>query len=130
MTDQPRRIPVTAWLILPLLVIALLPWWRNHAHLRDFYDYGLVISGVGLLEKGQKPYVDFVTPIQAGFWGLSWLVEKAGGGNYLALTRGAAALIILMMAGCTLVLARRWSGWAAGGLVHSWRPSWALARRA
>ena len=117
MTDHSRRIPVTAWLILPVVVMALLPWWRNHPYLRDLYDYGLVISGLGLLEQGQRPYVDFATPIQAGFFGLSWLVEKAGGGTYLALARGVAGLIVLMAAGFTFLLARRWSGWAASAVA-------------
>ena len=96
-----------------MVVIALLPWWRNHGYLRDFYDYGLAISGVGLIEQGQRPYLDFATPIQAGFFGLSWLAEKSGGGTYLALTRGAAALIVAMAAGLSIILARRWPGHCA-----------------
>ncbi|HWA26781.1 MAG TPA: hypothetical protein VG734_14075 [Lacunisphaera sp.] len=113
MTDSPRRPFSAVWWIVPVGLLALLPWLRNHAWIRDFYDYGLVISGLGLLEHGQRPYVDFATPIQAGFFGLSWLVEKAGGTTYLALARGAAGLIILMGGGFVALLARRWPGWAA-----------------
>ena len=94
-------------------VITLLPWWRNHDHLRDFYDYGLVIAAVGRIDQGQLPYVDFTTPIQAGYFGLSWLVEKVGGGTYLGLTRGGAALIAIMTVGLGLLLGRRWPWWAA-----------------
>lgn len=117
MTDSFRRSLRLVWFIIPVVVLALLPWGRNHAYVRDFYDYGLVISGLGLMEQGQRPYVDFTTPIQAGFFGLNWLVEKAGGGTYLALTRGAALLIIVMGAGLTALLARRWPGWAAGAVA-------------
>ncbi len=95
------------------LVIALLPWWRNHDYLRDFYDYGLVIAAVGRIDQGELPYVDFATPIQAGYLGLSWLVERIGGGTYLALTRGGAALIAVMTLGLGLMLSRRWPVWAA-----------------
>src|SRR5690606_27667291 len=59
------------------------------------------------------PYVDYTTPIQAGFLGLNWLIERAGGGTYLALTRGGAGLIALATLLLTLVLARRWPSWAA-----------------
>ena len=72
--------------------VALLPWWRHHDYLRDFYDYGLVIAGAGLIEQGLRPYVDFATPIQAGYFGLSALVETWGGGTFLALTRGGAVV--------------------------------------
>lgn len=113
MTDHHRRISVLVGSIIPVSLIALLPWWRNHGYLRDFYDYGLVISGLGLIEQGQRPYVDFATPIQAGFFELSRLAEKSGGGTYLALTRGAAALIVAMAAGLSIILARRWPWWAA-----------------
>lgn len=95
------------------LMIALLPWWRNHGYLRDLYDYGLVIAANGHLNLGEKPYVNFATPIQAGFLGLNWLIERAGGGTYAALTWGGAGLIVIMNLGLTLLLARRWSWWAA-----------------
>ena len=103
-----------------LVVVALLPWWRNHGYLRDLYDYGLVIAANGHLNLGERPYVDFTTPIQAGFLGLSWMFERLGGGTYAGLTLGAAVLIVLAAAGLPLVLARRWPWWAAtivGGAV-------------
>ncbi len=110
---RPPRWPAVAFTA-ALLLIALLPWWRNHDHLRDLYDYGLVIAANGRLEAGEKPYVDFLTPIQAGFLGMNWLAEKTGGGTYLGMTRAAAALIVLSGAGLTLMLSRRWPVWAAG----------------
>lgn len=101
-------------------VIALLPWWRNHGYLRDLYDYGLVLASNGHLDRGEKPYVDYTTPIQAGFLGLNWLIEKAGGGTYAGLTRGGAVLILGAGLLLPLMLARRWPWWAAllvGGVV-------------
>src|ERR1044071_9082089 len=88
--------------------LALMPWWRNHGYLRDLFDYGLVMAANGHLDRGERPYVDFTTPIQAGFLGLNWLIERAGGGNYAGLTRGAAGLIVLSALLLPFMLARRW----------------------
>jgi hypothetical protein len=116
-----RRFTPWLWpLLAALLVVALLPWWRNHDHLRDLFDYGIVIEANGRLAQGERPYVDFITPIQAGFLGLNWVVERLGGGDYRALTLGGAALIALSALLLPLVLARRWPVWAAvlvGGAV-------------
>lgn len=120
MRYQPRPAFVPSCWIIPAVVIALLPWWRNHGYLRDFYDYGLVIAALGRLGAGEMPYVDFTTPIQAGFFGLNRMVEVLGGGTFLALTWGGAALTALMAAGLSLILARRWPWWAAtvlGGAI-------------
>ncbi len=108
-----RRVQLAVLLVLTGLV-ALLPWMRNHAYLRDFYDYGLVIAATDKIGAGLRPYVDFATPIQAGFFWLSSIVERLGGGTYLALTAGGAALIVAMVAAFGLILARRWPWWAAG----------------
>lgn len=116
MAAESRRRSALVWSLAgaaAVALVALLPWWRNHAYLRDFYDYGVVIAGLARLDEGARPYVDFVTPIQAGFFGLSWLVQRAGDGSYLALTRGGGALILLMGAGLALLLGRRWPAWAA-----------------
>jgi len=97
------------------ILLALLPWWRNHGYLRDFYDYGTFIKVNARLDAGQRPWVDFTTPAQsASFLGNYW-AEKIGGGTYQGMTRGAAALIIVMVGTLALVLARRWQpGWAIG----------------
>jgi len=95
------------------LVLALAPWWRNHGYLRDLYDYGLVVAANGHLNLGERPYVDFTTPIQAGFLGLGWMFERLGGGTYAGLTLGAAALIVLAAVGLPILLARRLPGWVA-----------------
>jgi hypothetical protein len=109
------------WLLLAgAVLLALLPWWRNQMYLRDLFDYGLVIEANGRLAQGERPYVDFITPIQAGFFGLNWLVERVGGGDYRALTYGGAALIAASALLLPLMLARRWPAWAAvlvGGAV-------------
>lgn len=100
------------WALL-VAVVALLPWWRNHDHLRDFYDYGLVIAGNARIAAGERPYVDFTTPIQSGIFWANSAAEKLGGGDFLGMTRGAAALIVAAAIGFTLLLARRWPEWLA-----------------
>ena len=113
MTEQPRRNFFLLGSVLLVAFIALLPWWRHHAYLRDVYDYGLVLAANGHMDLGMRPYVDFTTPIQAGFLGLNWLIERAGGGTYRALTLGGAGLIVATTLLLTLMLARRWAWWAA-----------------
>ena len=120
MTDQPRRNLFFSGAVLLVVFLALLPWWRNHGYLRDLFDYGLVLAANGHLDRGERPYVDFTTPIQAGFLGLNWAIERLGGGTYAALTRGGAGLILLSAVLLPLMLVRRWPGWAAllvGGAV-------------
>ncbi|MFT3831670.1 MAG: hypothetical protein QM691_18395 [Opitutaceae bacterium] len=92
-----------------LTLLCLLPWWRNHDRLYDFNDYALVMSGVGRLDSGERAYVDFATPVQAGFLELSRLAEHLGGGGYLGLTSGAAALIVAGGAVLAFLLGRRWA---------------------
>lgn len=94
-------------------LIALLPWWRNHGFLRDFYDYGLFINVNARLTAGERPYADFTTPAQSATFLLNYAAESVGGGTYLGMTRGAAALILLGGMGLMLVLARRFSPWVA-----------------
>lgn len=114
MTASSRRISPAFWILLVVVAgLMLLPWWRNHSYLRDLYDYGLVIAATGQIERGDRPYVNFTTPIQAGFLGLSWLIEKMGGGNYAALTKGGAGLALLSGLLLPLMLVRRWPWWAA-----------------
>lgn len=88
----PRIAPTAVGLV--ALVTALMPWWRNRGFLRDFLDYGLVMSSNGRIQAGESPYVDFLTPIQAGFLYLSLAFEKLLGGNYLGLTNGNFLLIV------------------------------------
>ncbi len=91
-----------------LVVVLLLPWGRHHDYLRDLYDYGLVVSANGRMAAGERPYVDFTTPIQAGFLAMNLAAEKLGGNTFVGLTYGAAALIVFMQTGLTWLLARRW----------------------
>jgi len=67
---------------------AALPWWRNHGFIRDFMDYGLVMTGAGRFGDGEAPDVDFVTPIQAGFLYLNRWMEVLGGGTFIGMTYG------------------------------------------
>jgi hypothetical protein len=87
--------------------LVLLPWWRHHAFIRDFYDYGLVIAGVGRIAGGERPYVDFVTPIQSGLFLFNWLADTWGGGVFQGMVRGGAVLALAMLSGLWLLLSRR-----------------------
>ena len=101
--------PITVVLAIAAVVLACtLPWLRNHDRLYDFMDYALVMSAVGRIDAGEKPYVDFVTPAQAGFLHLNRLVEKAGGGNYLGLAYGGLGLIVIGTCVLGSMLGRRW----------------------
>lgn len=109
--SRPAALPLSLGFV--VLLVLLLPWWRNHSYLRDLYDYGLVIAANGRLDRGELPYVDFTTPIQAGFLGLNWMIDRLGGGSYFGLTLGGAGLIAVSAGLLSLMLARRWPWWAA-----------------
>lgn len=90
-----------------LALIVALPWIRNHDRLRDFMDYGLVMAAVGRMDAGEAPYRDFTTPIQAGFLQLNRWAEKIGGGDYLGMTYGGLALIVVSFLAMTWLLSQR-----------------------
>lgn len=102
------RLLVTGSLCLVMSYIALLPWWRNHARLRDFYDYGLFINVNARLAEGQRPFTDFTTPAQTATFLLNYVSERIGGNTYIGMTWGAAGLIVAGVVGMSLILARRW----------------------
>lgn len=95
-------------LCLAVAALGLVPWVRNHRFLRDFYDYGLFINVNARFDQGQRLFVDFTTPAQSATFALNHLAERLGGGTYVGMTWGAAALIVLVAVGLTLLLARRW----------------------
>lgn len=99
----------------------LLPWWRNHAVLQDFYDYGLVMAAAGRIELGERPYVDFVTPIQTLQFLAAVLAEWIWGARYLSLTYLNAVFIALSFAGLSAMLLKRFGAvvalLAAGAIV-------------
>lgn len=105
-----------ATLFVALLLLALLPWWRNHDHLRNFYDYSIIVAGAARIEAGERPYVDFTTPFQSAGFVLNLAAEKLFGGTYLGLTRGAAAMTVVCLAALAWLLGRRWS-WSAALLM-------------
>lgn len=115
MSSPPHALP--RWKLWGAIVlvagVALVPWFRNHGFLRDFYDYGLVMAATARIDAGERPYADFATPIQAGFFALHWVAEKTLGGNFQALTRGAALGTGLAAALLVTLLARRFSPWLA-----------------
>ncbi|WP_069962156.1 hypothetical protein [Lacunisphaera limnophila] len=98
-------------------LVLLGPWWKHHGYLRDFYDYGLVMAGVGRIDAGERPYVDFVTPIQTGLFLFNGWAEQLGDGTYQAMTRGAAVLTVLAVVGVLGIYARRWGAGAAAALA-------------
>ncbi len=110
-----------AFIFVALLALgsAIAPWVHNHDYLRDFMDYGLVMSAAGRINAGEAPYVDFVTPIQAGFLHLNRLIEKAGGGTYLGMTQGALWAVMLGGAGIFLLLRPSLGGGIALGAAWS-----------
>ncbi len=93
------------------LVVVLAPWWKNHAALVDFTDYGLVMAAVGRIEAGERPYLDFVTPIQTLQFTVSWWAEKVAGARYLSLTYANAVFIVLSFVGLAAAL---WRSLGAG----------------
>lgn len=101
-----------------MLLLLILPWWRNHDHLRDFMDYGLVIAANGRIADGERPYVDFVTPIQAGFLWFNYQVETWTGGNYYGLTLGALPSLVGGFALLGYTHSRRWPWWWS--LLAAW----------
>lgn len=111
-SSQPASQAFSRWigclLFVLLLATALLPWWRNRGYIRSFFDYGVVIGATGRISDGQKPYVDFVTPMQAGFYAWNALAERMGGGTFQAMTWSGAAGIALTMFGLSWALSRRW----------------------
>ena len=118
----PTSVKWYAWAVgILMLVIVLAPWWRNHVYLRSFFDYGVVMGGSGRIDDGQRPYVDFITPIQTGWYGLNRLAEKAGGGTFQAMTLSGAVCTLASFAVLWWMLARRWpavlSALLAGALV-------------
>ena len=111
-----------AWLLFALMAAVMLaPWVRNREYVRSFYDYGAIIGGVGRLADGQEPYVDFVTPMQAGIFLFNAWAEKIGGGTFQGMTWGAAISGVVALLAMFGMLSRRWplpaSMLVAGGLV-------------
>lgn len=94
-------------------LVSLLPWLKQRDHLRDFYDYGLVISGVGRIAAGERPYVDFVTPIQTATFAINGWAEKLAGSTFQGMTVGCALLILGGVIALSRMLSRRWSPMAA-----------------
>lgn len=95
-------------LLAVVLAVALAPWVRNRGYLRSFYDYGVVMGGVGRIDQGQKPYVDFVIPIQTGWFLFNRAAEKIAGGTFQAMTWSAAVCTLLATFGLGGMLLRRW----------------------
>lgn len=104
---------VTALAVSAVAAALLAPWWRNHDLLRDFYDYGLVIAGSVRIALGEKPYVDFTTPIQTLHFLLARLTEIWIGERYLSLTYANALVIVGGFFGMTALLWRRLGAIAA-----------------
>lgn len=95
------------------LILALAPWWRNREFLREYLDYGIMMAGVGRIAEGQRPYVDFGTPLQSATLWLNWAAERIFGGTFLGMTWGNAVLITMSMMVLTYLLAGKSPRWLA-----------------
>lgn len=93
------------------VVLLILTWWRNHALLVDFFDYGLVMAAAGRMQLGDSPYVDFISPIQTLQFLGAMLAERLGGARYLSMTYAGIVFILASFAGLTALL---WRTWGAG----------------
>lgn len=93
------------------VVLALLPWWRNRTLLLDFFDYGLVMAAVGRIASGDRPYVDFSTPIQTLQFIVSAWSERLFGATYLGLTMGNGFFIGGSLVLFFALLRKRVGGW-------------------
>lgn len=89
-------------------VLLLAPWWRNRGYLCDLYDYGLVLAAVGRIDGGEKPYVDFLTPIQTATFLFNGWADRWGGGTFQAMTLAAGVLVVLPVALLQALLSRVW----------------------
>lgn len=94
----------------------LAPWWRNRLYLKDFFDYGLMMTASGRINAGEKPFVDFTTPLQsASYWVNAW-VERLFGATYASLTLGNGIFIVVSFVLLTAVL-RLTVPWVTASLV-------------
>jgi hypothetical protein len=101
----PRR--AWSWLALVAAVVAaVVPWWRNHDHLRDFYDYGTYAAAVGRLTSGERPYVDFETPLQSLTLVILQGSEWVWGERFLALMYANGVFVVAALAGLWFALRR------------------------
>jgi len=91
-----------------IVAVTLAPWLHNHTYLRDLYDYGLVMVANGRILAGERPYVDFTTPIQAGTFLPNLAAEALFGGTYVGMTWGAALATAAAALGLLFVFSRRW----------------------
>jgi len=104
--QEPERRSALIISLLGGVGVLLLPWWRNHTILRDFYDYGLVVAGAGRMSLGEQPYVDFLTPIQTMLFLLARGAEAVFGTRYLSLTYANAVFIAAGFIAMTALLRR------------------------
>ncbi len=91
-----------------VVAVSLLPWWRNRAYLRDTFDYGVLMAAAGRVEAGQRPFVDFVSPLQTMPYLANWAAEKAFGHTYQGMTGGGAVVIVISVVVFALIFSRRW----------------------
>lgn len=104
-------LPIFAQWSLGLLAIGLAaaPWCRNRGYLRELLDYGIMMAAAGRLESGQRPYVDFGTPLQSASLWFNWAAERLFGGTYLAMTWGNILLMTLGFVTLHYLIRRRFS---------------------
>lgn len=104
-------------MILVMSGVVLGIWRRNHAILRDEFDYSIVIAAAGKVEAGYKPYTDIPSPMQSSVYLLNYFSERLFGRSYLGLTVGG--LVQALGGGLVLLamLRRPLGGWMALSLA-------------
>ena len=107
--DSIRRNAVLLAASVFTLVVVMVPWIRNRGLLRDFFDYGYMMVASGRLAAGERPFVDFVSPLQTLTFRLNAWADQVFGGTFQALTMGNAVLLIGASLGLLWVLRRRFS---------------------
>lgn len=87
--------------------VALIPWMRNRGYINDLLDYGLVIVGNARVAAGERPWVDFTTPLQSGFYWLNHVIQRLFGDTFQAMTLANGVAIVAVLALTAFVLSKR-----------------------
>ena len=117
-SQEPSR--STLWLAIAAISsigATLAPWLHNRGYLNDILDYGLMIAANARIAVGDRPFVDFATPLQSGSFWINYQAERWLGGTYQAMTLGNGIAILLTLALLAAVLRTRTSALTALGLA-------------
>jgi hypothetical protein len=100
---QRPSIEVVGWGAVSIIVL-LIPWLRNREYIRDFFDYGLMMTAAGRINGGDRPFVDFSTPLQSGSYWLNAAAEWLWGPTFQSLTLANGVFIVVAWLGLVWLL--------------------------